>query len=116
MGLVGLPGVLAVVWATVMFANIYAGVLVFASLSAGLTLTVAQVSILGGMILLAHSLPVEVSVASKAGVRVWFTLLLRIGGALLYGWLLFQLYSFTGWHSEEASVFFLEAPADPTLS
>jgi len=45
------------------------------------------------MMLLAHGLPIEVRIAQKAGVRVLFTILLRIGGALLLGFLLLKLYS-----------------------
>lgn len=89
---VGLPASMGIVWATTMLANIYTGMVVFSSLSVQAHLSVAQVTVLGTMLLLAHSLPVEVSIAKKAGVRPWATLLLRIGGALALGGLLNLIY------------------------
>ena len=115
MGLVGLPGLSAVVWTTVFLVNIYAGVVILASLSTGLSLTVAQTTILASMCLIAHTLPVEAAVARKAGVSVWFTVVLRLGGALLFGWLLFKFYSATGWQSEKASGFLIDSPDDPSI-
>jgi len=93
MQLVGLPSSMGLVWATTMITNIYGGMIIFISQAAQESLSVAQVTILGGMMLLAHSLPVEVRIAQKAGTRVIFTLLLRVGGALLLGLLLHLIYS-----------------------
>lgn len=92
MALVGLPDAMGLVWAATMSTNIYAGMIVFYELMGAQTLSVAQISTLGAMMLLAHSLPVEVAIAKKAGVRLWATLLLRIGGALLLGILLNGFY------------------------
>jgi len=97
MGWVGLPDALGLVWATTMLVNIYAGMLVFITQTGDQALTVAQVSVLGGMMLIAHSLPIEVRVAQMAGVRVGFILLLRMVGGLLYGFLLHQLYAAGSW-------------------
>lgn len=85
MQLVGLPGEIGLVWATAMVTNLYAGMVVFASLAPGLDLTVAQVTILTTMMLVAHGLPVELRIAQKAGTRFRTQALLRIGGALLLG-------------------------------
>jgi hypothetical protein len=114
MSLVGLPGVLAVVWATSMLANIYTAVVVLASISQGLSLTVAQMTVLASMCLIAHTLPVEVAVARRAGVSAWFTLILRIGGAVVFGFLLYHFYSLAGWHTEPASGFLTQPLADPS--
>ena len=92
MQLVGLPASMGLVWATTMLTNIYGGMIIFIS-NTGESLTVAQVTVLGSMMLLAHGLPIEVRIAQKAGVRILFTIILRIGGALLLGFLLFKLYS-----------------------
>lgn len=46
------------------------------------SLTVAQVSVLGTMMLLAHALPIEGAVAKLTGVSWRVTLALRIGGGL----------------------------------
>jgi len=92
MHFVGLPASMGLVWATTMITNIYGGMIIFIS-NTNEPLTVAQVTVLGSIMLLAHSLPIEVRIAQKAGVRILFTLLLRIGGALLLGFLLHKLYS-----------------------
>lgn len=92
MELVGLPNELGLVWATTMLTNIYAGLIVFINLD--MSLSVAQVSILGSMMLLAHSLPIEAAIAKKAGVNLIATLVIRIGGSLLLAWLLNISYQF----------------------
>lgn len=97
MAVVGLPDSLGIVWATAMLVNLHAGLVVFFNLAAGEALSVAQVTVLGVMMLVAHSLPIEIRVAQKSGVRPGYMLLLRIGGALLLGGLLFQLYRATDW-------------------
>lgn len=96
MRFVGLPASMGLVWATTMLTNIYGGMIIFIS-NTNEPLSVAQVTILGSMMLLAHGLPIEVRIAQKAGVRLFFTLLLRIGGALLLGFLLYKLYDAGNW-------------------
>ena len=63
MNLIGLPGEFGLIWATAMLTNIYGGLVVFFNLSLQNTYSVAQVTIIGVMILLAHNLPVEVRIA-----------------------------------------------------
>lgn len=96
MKLVGLPGEIGLVWATAMLTNLYGGMVVFASLAPGLDLTVAQVTVLTTLMLVAHGLPVELRIAQKAGTRFRAMVLIRVGGALLLGWLLNFTYQFTG--------------------
>ena len=62
--------------------------------------TQAQVTILGTLMLLAHSLPVEIRIAQRAGCRLITQLLLRIGGAIVLAILLNQLYRYGGWLEE----------------
>lgn len=95
MDLVGLPGEMGLVWASAMITNIYGGLIVFITVAEEFVLTTADVTVLTSMILVAHSLIVEVTIARKAGVRIWFTLLLRIGGALIFGFILHQIFSIT---------------------
>lgn len=92
---VGLPGEMGLVWVSAMVSSIYTGMAVFYQLGGIEQLTVAQISVLGTMILLAHSLPVEVAIAKSTGVSIWFTLLLRVGGAIALGMLLHLSYSWT---------------------
>lgn len=102
MSLVGLPSEMGIVWATTLLTNNYAGVAVLLNL--GVPLTIAQASIIGSMMLLAHSIPIEGAIAKKAGVSWWSTILIRVGGSLLFGWILFQIYQYGG---------YLEQPAVP---
>ncbi|HKL25064.1 MAG TPA: nucleoside recognition domain-containing protein, partial [Desulfuromonadales bacterium] len=59
MEVVGLPGSMGLVWATAMVTNLYGGMVVFASLAPDAALSVAQVTVLTTMMLVAHALPVE---------------------------------------------------------
>jgi len=89
---VGLPSSMGIVWATTMLTNIYGGMIVFFELSTNENLSVAQVTVLGCMMLIAHGLPVEAAIAKKAGVRWRATLCIRIFGALIFGALLNFIY------------------------
>lgn len=97
MGLVGLPESTGIVWATVLLTNLYTGLVVFFSLPPEPGLTVAQATVLGVLMLVAHALPVEAGIARTAGVPCRVTLVLRVGGALLLGALLHQAYRLGGW-------------------
>ena len=116
MELVGLPGQMGLVWATAMVTNIYGGMVVFASLAPGLDLTVAQVTVLGTMVLVAHALPVELRIAQKAGTRFRATALIRVFGALLLGWLLHFTYQMTGTLQEANRALWNPPAVDPTWS
>ncbi|SBS30570.1 hypothetical protein MAQ5080_01712 [Marinomonas aquimarina] len=90
---VGLPDEVGIVWATLILTNIYAGMLVFFNLGLSESLTVAQVTVLGVLMLLSHALPVEGAIAKRMGVSWRVTIALRFGGALVLGCLLHQFYS-----------------------
>ena len=103
MGIVGLPGSMGLVWAATLVAGFFPGILVFADLAASEMLTVGQVTVLTSMMLIAHSLPVELQIADKAGPR-WLSMgIFRIGGALLYGLILNQILLWGNW-LEESSI------------
>ncbi len=91
MAVLGLPGALGLVWATAMLTNIYGGIAVFATLLPGLALTSAQVTVLCSAMLIAHSLPVELSVSKRAGAALWPIAIIRLLGAVVYGFLLNRL-------------------------
>ncbi len=92
MNFVGLPDEMGLVWATTLLTNMYAGLLIFMSTNS--ELTVAQVSILGSLMLIAHSIPIEAAIAKRAGVSIAMTTLVRVGGGLLFAWVLHQIYQF----------------------
>jgi hypothetical protein len=101
MRIVGLPGSMGLVWATAILSNIYTGIIVFVSVSANESLTVAQTTVLATMMLVAHNLPIELRIAQKAGARLRFMGLLRMGGAFVLGWALFRVYSWAGLLQEQ---------------
>ena len=102
MGLVGLPGSMGLVWAATLIGGFYPGIIIFVDLSATELLTVGQVTILSSLMLIAHSLPIELQIADKAGARWWCMGVLRIGGALLYGMILNQVLHWGNWLSESS--------------
>ena len=102
MGIVGLPGSMGLVWAATLVAGFFPGIIVFADLAASEMLTVGQVTVLTSMMLIAHSLPVELQIANKAGPR-WLSMgIFRIGGALLYGLILNQILLWGNWLTESS--------------
>jgi hypothetical protein len=112
MAAIGLPESMGLIWATAILINIYTALIIFVQTPEAMQLTVAQVSVLSLLILIAHNLPVEARIAQRAGVRLWFTLLLRLGGGLFFAFLLHQIYSRTGWQQERITILW-QAPALP---
>jgi len=106
----GLPENVGLVWAMTIATNLYGGMIVFADLDTS-ALSVAQMSVLGCLILTVHGLPVEVAVAKKAGVNVWIVLVTRVGGGILFAWTLHQIYSTGQYLQEPAEVIFKLAPS-----
>ena len=94
---VGLPAEMGLVWATAMLNNIYSSMVVLLTLVEDTPLTTAQATVLGTMILVARSLPVELKIAQKSGPRLLFQGVMRIGAALLIGWVLHLVYSGFDW-------------------
>lgn len=115
MQVVGLPSEIGIVWAAAMLTSIYTSLAIFADMSLNMPLSVAQVSVLGTMILVAHALPVEGAVAKATGVPWPATLLIRIGGALTLGALLHLYYSTTGSLQEPAVMLWRPEASDPSL-
>lgn len=116
MSLVGLPDSMGIVWAAAMLTNIYTALVVYADLATGTPLSVAQVSVLGTMILVAHSLLVEGAVARATGVGWVATLGLRIGGALLLGALLNLGYAASNTLQQPARMLWQASPGEDGLA
>ena len=116
MSVIGLPGSLGLVWATAMFTTIYGGMAVFATLASTLDLTVAQVTVLCSAMLIAHALPIELSISKKAGAPLWPIGLLRFFGALVYCFLLDRFCRGMGIWQQPAELFFFTPSAHPTLA
>ncbi|HBQ87635.1 MAG TPA: hypothetical protein DD811_14340 [Syntrophomonas sp.] len=88
MHLVGLPGEAALPLVMGYFLNIYAAIGALLPLG----LTAKQISIMAAMLLMAHSLPMELAVNKKTGVKVKGLLLVRlvlsVTSGLLVNWLM----------------------------
>ncbi len=116
MNLVGLPGQFGLVWATAMLTNLYGAVVVFATLAPDLHPTAAQATIVCSMMLIAHSLPLELSISKKAGAAFTPIALLRVVGALVYGFLLNVLCKgFAIWQEPAAIIFRAEQQTQTLL-
>ncbi len=115
MSLVGLPDSMGLVWTTTVLTNIYAGMLLFFQLAPQENLSVAQVTVLAGLMLIAHGLPVEVRIVQRAGVRFITALLIRLIGALLFGLLLHHLYRWGGWLQQPVELLWTPPQIDHSL-
>ena len=116
MGVIGLPGEFGLVIATAMITNLYGALVVFFTLSLQYTYNVAQVTILACMMLIAHTLPIEARIAQKAGVRLWYTLALRILGAFAFGFILNIIFSSFNLFQNENILIWKPSYTDPTLA
>lgn len=96
MELAGLPGEAGLAWVTGMLSNMYGGLTVTAGMIHPLNLNTAQVTTLCCMLLVSHSLPVEITVAARAGVRPWFLIPFRLITGLIFGIILSRLFAVTG--------------------
>ena len=97
MGIVGLPGELAIVWVSTMLTGLYGGILALAQLGDQVSLTTAQATVLTCMMLSAHAMIVELRICRLAGVRIGYLIALRMGFALGVGVVMSHLFSALGW-------------------
>jgi hypothetical protein len=93
MDLAGLPAEVGVVWAAACLTTIYGAAAVLPTVLPDITMTTAQMTVLGTMVLVAHSLPVEGRVCQRAGAGIIAQTVLRLVGALVFGIILNAVYS-----------------------
>lgn len=115
MEFVGLPGAMGLVWATALVTNLYGGIVVYASLASDVSMSVAQVTVLSSMMLIAHALPIEARIAQKAGVNITLTLLLRVGMAIIFGLVFNQIYQTAGWLQQPTQLLWSPEQTDASL-
>ncbi len=115
MEMIGLPGAMGLVWATAMVTNLYGGLVVYATLAADVPMTVAQVTIVSCMMLIAHALPIEARIAQKSGVNITLTLLLRFSMAIVFAIIFNQVYVAGNWLQQPAELLWSPAPLDSSL-
>lgn len=107
---IGIDGSLGLVWMAAILVNIYAGMAAFASLQAIFDYSVAETTILGLIILIAHSLPIEVAIARQSRVSAIFNLLFRFINAIIAGKILNLIFTKYDLFSER-NISFLKAPS-----
>lgn len=115
MSLVGLPGELGIVWAAAILTNIYGGFATFMTIMPNHSLSVAEMTVLCSMILICHSLPVELSLTAKVGGSARFAGVLRLVAAFIYGALLYRLYALFSLFPDKAEVNWIKQRAETGL-
>lgn len=89
MELVGLPAEMCLAWVSCILVSMYSGLMVLIALLPQLPgLTVAQMTVFGVLVLIAHSLILEVRIAGQCGVSMAFQFFLRLGSGILAAFLL----------------------------
>jgi len=116
MGLMGLPGELGLVWATAILTTPYGGIGVYAALAPSLHITAADLTVLASIMLIAHSLPIELSITRKAGAGMLPMALIRLFGALGYGVILHHACRSLSVWQEEAVTIFRQVEKDQTIT
>jgi len=106
MRVVGLPAETAIVWLTAMVVNIYGSLLALFSIYPSLhePMTIAQMTVLLTMILVAHTFPIELGISQKTGIRIPVMFVIRFGFGIILGFLLSRLYLFFNYLQEPAYI------------
>lgn len=104
MQLAGLPESMGLVWAASWFGGIYAGMLMFVQSEASATMTIAQVTVVSIMMLGVHNIIIEQAIASKLGVRLLPSLIIRLLGGLLLAIIMHHIYQAGGWLQQPATL------------
>ena len=115
MFLLGLPEAISLVFTTSLLTSPYAGLIVFSGLPADMPFTAAQASVLGLLILFTHSLPIEVIICRKAGVRARAMIFIRLGLGILSCYFLNLFFQLTGYMNYPATILLPSLESAPDL-
>ena len=113
--LLGLPEAISLVFTTTMLTSPYAGLIVFSGLPADMSFTAAQASILGLLMLFTHSLPIEVIICRKAGVRARAMIFIRLGLGIFSCYLLNLFFQITGYMNYPATILLPSLESAPNI-
>ncbi len=116
MELVGLPEQMGIVWATAILTNIYMAMVVFVDVSVTLQLSVAQVSVIGILMLISHSVIIEGAVAKMVGVSWSITISLKLAGGLLLAGLVNWLYGALDYQQQPAVLLWQASAVEQSLA
>jgi spore maturation protein SpmB len=116
MSLVGLTPELGLVFVTAFLINIYAALVLFVNILPGIEVSIAEITILTTMILVAHNLPIECAICKAAGISIIYTASLRLISAFILGFILKLIYFNFGFLTETFQTFFkVQPPPENTL-
>ena len=115
MFLVGLPEEIGIVVTTTILTSPYTGLAVLAGLPLENGLTSAQASVLGLLILFAHSLTIEALICRRAGVRIRATIFVRLILGFLFCVMLHQFLNATNLLSSQATIIIPFSEPSPIL-
>ena len=114
MDLIGLPAELSLAWISCVLVSIYSGLMVLIALVPQLPdLSVAQMTVFGVLVLIAHSIILEVRIAGQCGAGMTFQSLLRLVGSVVAAFLLHLILDGFGLLQEKATIL-LSAQATST--
>jgi hypothetical protein len=113
--LLGLPEAISLVFTTSMLTSPYAGLIIFSGLSLDTSFTAAQASVLGLLILFTHSLPIEVIICRKVGVRARAMIFVRLGLGVLSCYLLNIFFQVTGYMNYPATILLPSLQSAPDI-
>jgi hypothetical protein len=116
MGVLGLPSEFGLVWAASILTNIYGAMVVFYQLSDGASYSVAQISVMSMLVLVAHALPIEGAVAKALGVRWRVTILLRIVGSYVFALFVHLAMQFSDLAGQPSVVLWSPTPSGDSLT
>ena len=111
MDMLGLPAEMSLAWLPCILVNMYSGLMVLISLMPQLPeLTVAQMTVFGVLILIAHSLILEIRIAGQCGVAMPFQFLLRFISGILAAWMLHAIFDGFGIFQQKAAILLAVEP------
>ena len=111
MDALGLPAEMSLAWIPCILVNMYSGLMVLISLMPQMPdLSVAQMTVFGLLILIAHSLILEVRIAGQCGVAMPFQFILRAVTGIFAAWLLHLIFDSFGIFQQKAVILLAAAP------
>jgi len=96
MSFIDLPPETSLVIVTTLFAGMYGGATILASMLSELEMTVAQATVLTSMMVISHAIPMEQQIVRRAGVRLLLATLIRLVTGIVLAWVLYQTYDTLG--------------------
>jgi len=115
MQIIGLPEQLGLVWATAILTNLFTAIAVFVDVTTQLELSVAQVSVIGILMLFSHSVPIEGAVAKMAGVSWRLTISLKLGAGFLMAALVNWFYTALDYQQQTAILLWQKEQQEQSL-